>query len=232
MSSFDETFKRIQLATNTKTQMELAEVLGIKQSSISDAKRRGSVPADWYMKLFEKFGLNPHWLKQGTEPICLATGVDYEPLEESIRGLAEDSAPYGDLAVKSVLFTVCGTACEYSDEAVEAPMLPAVAQIMLPMSFAASHIMVLRMDAPNMEPCIMRHALVGVDTTVTRPISGTVYAVYSPYEGIQLKRLFLNGDTNCYLLRSDAAGYPETTLEADILKKRLMGKVAWVLQHI
>ena len=61
-SLFQEVYDRIRFATNARTQVELAEVLEIRQSSISDAKRRDSIPADWYMKLFEKYGLNPDWL--------------------------------------------------------------------------------------------------------------------------------------------------------------------------
>lgn len=39
-----EIFKRIQAVTRTRTQTALAEILEIRQSSISDAKRRQSVP--------------------------------------------------------------------------------------------------------------------------------------------------------------------------------------------
>ena len=53
---FTEIYERIKLVTNCRTQVELAELLNIRQSSISDAKRRDSVPGDWYMKLFERFG--------------------------------------------------------------------------------------------------------------------------------------------------------------------------------
>ena len=53
MPGFAEIYERIKLSTNSRTQVELAEVLDIRQSSISDAKRRNSVPGDWFMKLFE-----------------------------------------------------------------------------------------------------------------------------------------------------------------------------------
>lgn len=66
MTFFQEVYDRIRCATNARTQTELAAVLEIRQSSISDAKRRNSIPSDWYMKLFEKFGLNPDWIKSGT----------------------------------------------------------------------------------------------------------------------------------------------------------------------
>ena len=71
MTFFQEVYDRIRCATNARTQTELAAVLEIRQSSISDAKRRNSIPSDWYMKLFEKFGLNPDWIKSGTGPMFL-----------------------------------------------------------------------------------------------------------------------------------------------------------------
>ena len=79
MPAFAEIYERIKLATNSRTQVELAEVLDIRQSSISDAKRRNSVPGDWFMKLFEKFGLSPDWLKQGIGPMYLRTEQGYMP---------------------------------------------------------------------------------------------------------------------------------------------------------
>ena len=92
---FTEIYERIKLATNCRTQVELAELLNIRQSSISDAKRRDSVPGDWYMKLFERFGLNPDWLKYGVGPLYLRTEKGYCP-QEAPQALAETVACYGD----------------------------------------------------------------------------------------------------------------------------------------
>ena len=63
MGTFDEIYKRILFASNCQTQMDLASVLEISQSSISDAKRRQSIPSDWLIKLYDKFGVNPDWLR-------------------------------------------------------------------------------------------------------------------------------------------------------------------------
>ena len=79
MTFFQEVYDRIRCATNARTQTELAAVLEIRQSSISDAKRRNSIPSDWYMKLFEKFGLNPDWIKSGTGPMFLKIDQVYTP---------------------------------------------------------------------------------------------------------------------------------------------------------
>lgn len=64
-TDFKSQFARLFVAAECRTQVELAKVLEIKQSSISDAKRRKAVPADWLMKLYEKKRINPEWLRSG-----------------------------------------------------------------------------------------------------------------------------------------------------------------------
>lgn len=66
--NFNEAFERIKIVTGTRTQMELAEYCGIRQSSISDAKRRNSIPSEWLVCLVERAGVNPAWIKFGAEP--------------------------------------------------------------------------------------------------------------------------------------------------------------------
>lgn len=79
LSQYLEIIARIQAVTHTRTQDELATILNVRQSSIADAKKRQSIPADWYIKLFEKLGINPDWLKKGTGPIYLRTEAGYIP---------------------------------------------------------------------------------------------------------------------------------------------------------
>jgi len=72
---FEIIYERIKQATNIKTQVQLADILDIRQSSISDAKRRGSIPPDWILKLMENHSINPNWIKYGKEPMLLAEGT-------------------------------------------------------------------------------------------------------------------------------------------------------------
>ena len=225
-----EAYERIKFATNTRTQVELADVLDIRQSSISDAKRRNSVPADWYMKLFEKFGLNPDWLKQGVGPMYLRTEQGYQPQEAPAGGVAEEPGHYGDPSAKSVLATVYGMACEF--QVGQEVNLQAVGKLSLPLAFAGTSVSVLRMEAPNMEQSIVRGAYLGVDGSATNPISGTVCALYSPHEGIIVRRIFLDAEAGRYILRSDAPGYPESSMEPQALAAHMMGRVIWVLQQL
>lgn len=64
-------FLRIAQALNIKTQLELADLLNVRQSSISDAKRRGVIPGEWALKLYRRHHLNPRWIYDGLPPAFL-----------------------------------------------------------------------------------------------------------------------------------------------------------------
>ena len=44
--SYPDVIKRIQAATHTRSQTELASLLEISQPSVAEAKRRQAIPAD------------------------------------------------------------------------------------------------------------------------------------------------------------------------------------------
>lgn len=67
-NNFPTAYNRIQSVTNTRTQTELATFLGIRQSSISDAKRRGEIPASWLVKVLKAYSVNPEWIVTGEGP--------------------------------------------------------------------------------------------------------------------------------------------------------------------
>lgn len=67
---------RVFEAAGCRTQLDLAAVLDISQSSISDAKRRGAIPADWLIKLLYLRGVNPAWIMDGIGPRFLAPSDD------------------------------------------------------------------------------------------------------------------------------------------------------------
>lgn len=72
---FTKALERIQEVTLARTQVELADVLEIRQSSVSDAKRRATVPDSWLVKLLDKLGVNPGWILTGHGPRYLV-GAD------------------------------------------------------------------------------------------------------------------------------------------------------------
>ncbi|WP_298030891.1 helix-turn-helix domain-containing protein [uncultured Desulfovibrio sp.] len=59
---------RLLEAAECRSQIELANLLGTRQSLISDAKRRGIIPVDWLAFLQRTKGVRPEWILSGTAP--------------------------------------------------------------------------------------------------------------------------------------------------------------------
>ncbi len=62
---FDACFKRLLDCTGAHNQSELADALGIRQSSVADGKRRNAIPAAWVLKMVIDYGINPEWIATG-----------------------------------------------------------------------------------------------------------------------------------------------------------------------
>lgn len=63
---FEQVMARISEVLGIKTQAELAEKIGIRQSSVADAKKRGSIPDSWLLKIVCVYHINPLWIVHGT----------------------------------------------------------------------------------------------------------------------------------------------------------------------
>lgn len=70
---------RVFAAAECRTQAELADLLGIRQSSISDAKKRQAIPAEWLVKLLRLKGISPEWILTGLGPQRLGPASGEEP---------------------------------------------------------------------------------------------------------------------------------------------------------
>ncbi|GHV53101.1 DNA-binding protein [Deltaproteobacteria bacterium] len=244
MSRFDEILGRIKIATHTRTQVELAEVLDIRQSSISDAKRRNSVPADWCLKLFERFGLNPDWLKHGVGPMYLRAEQGYDPAEEntSPAGLplaalavssvaaAENPAMYADSGAKGLIVSVYSMrSWPEEEERKEGEGVHVARKLNLPVSLLGPTVKVYLLDSTSMEPFFPQGAYLGVDAGTKAFYSNEFYAFALPCEGICIKRLFHYPDK--IVLLSENQQYPEISMSLEETKEVLLGRVVWSINH-
>ena len=57
----------------------------IRQSAITDAKRRGAIPADWLLKLLRIQGVNPDWILTGEGVHYLRSAESEEPVFSAER---------------------------------------------------------------------------------------------------------------------------------------------------
>ena len=92
MYSFEAIYARMLFAAGVRTQTELAKLLQMKQASISEAKKRGSIPAEWCMRLYDTCGIRFDWQRFGTGPVYDAAKL--KEIEKFRKG--EWSAPTTD----------------------------------------------------------------------------------------------------------------------------------------
>lgn len=107
--------QRFFQAAGCRTQTELAVFLGIRQSSVSDAKRRRVIPAEWLITLLRRKNINPDWVLTGAGPRFLqavdSAGTWAAPVPDQEKGgslarfstleLAEELLKRGTLALRS-----------------------------------------------------------------------------------------------------------------------------------
>jgi len=70
-SKFELFLKRVYTATGIHSQNDLATVLNINRSAITQAKKKDDFPAKWLLSLYRRFALNPDWIETGNGPTYL-----------------------------------------------------------------------------------------------------------------------------------------------------------------
>jgi len=62
---FAAAYMRLLQVFGVNTQVQLAECLGVKQSSVADAKKRHSIPDGWLLTALMHKAVNPSWVLRG-----------------------------------------------------------------------------------------------------------------------------------------------------------------------
>lgn len=221
---FESALERIKKATGARTQVQLAEVLGVRQSSISDAKRRCSIPAEWFLKLYRSHGLDPNWLSDGVEPVYVNSSKAKIPADVLLR---ETPAPYGKPHSRGRAVSV--STMSGSDTGAKTWTPQFTEELSIPESFYRDGLEVIRVDNRSMEPFIVRDAFVGIDTNQTQHPDGDLCAIYFPHQGLLLRRVYFQN--NQFVLRAENNEYAEISVPAEEMEGHMMGRVIWVIQN-
>ena len=167
MQSFDAVYARMLFAAGVRTQTELADILGIRQASISDAKKRKSIPSQWCMRLYDARGVRVDWQRHGVGPVYDEAKLaeleksrslewDWQDSLPPLDGLREpDRLPLliGNEGERSVYGTLMTAEGEFPD----------VGRQMFPQEFLRDDVQIFRLQDAQMAPVLNRGALVAVD---------------------------------------------------------------------
>lgn len=83
--TYNDQLQRIMLVTGKHSLTTLAEELGVGMPAMTDARRRGKIPADWLLTLTMKKGVNPEWLLTGQGPVLSAAFPPLGPVILTIK---------------------------------------------------------------------------------------------------------------------------------------------------
>lgn len=85
MESQEQIFDRIKVVLNAKNDTDVAEALGIRQQSVTSARKRGQIPPGWIAKIAAERNVSADWLFFGT-----GNRNREDPLQKGgLRGLFE-----------------------------------------------------------------------------------------------------------------------------------------------
>lgn len=164
--------------------------------------------------------------------IDMSVLVPVQQTVQSVQGtIINDNDLSSSLAAKGMhilgVYDVAGAGPAWEISEGE-PML----NIAIPSKFIRQNTTALIVSGNSMEPTILNGAIVGVDVSPQDIIQGQIYAVRLPYEGIVIKRLFLNHEKECFVLRSDNKNgeYPDIHKSYVDGDHFVYGKVTWVMQ--
>jgi hypothetical protein len=219
--AFEDAYARIQAATRTRTQTEIAHLLGIKQSSISDAKKKNTIPDGWLITLYRSLGLEPDWVLYGQEPISRRDGFT---LGAAVR---EPLGGYAGAPTKATVY-----AMRQTDPATGCWLREALESIPLFDGLKRPNLLVVKMDSAGMEPTIRRDAYVGIDCDDVRMRSGEVYAMDIPGEGLVIKRVIRDLEAKRLTLLADNPTHQAQNLSLEHPGITPVGRAVWIIQEI
>ena len=107
-----------------------------------------------------------------------------------------------------------------------------LAQISIPIRYARAALFVVVVDGDSMEPTIRKGAYVGLDRDSCKIVQGEIYGVSLPYEGVVLKRVFLDHSNNTLILKSDNQAHPPFSVPIDGRDGLIVGRAVWVMQEV
>ncbi len=199
---------------------EFEPIAGISKSMLSLYERGEAWPKPDVLSKIAEFGkISFDELLTGKEP-----GPGPEPTTVPDESIKEPSFP-ADTAKVNV-YSMAGAGMPHTLTDYEP-----IETITLPARFIRPNIVPIRIRGRSMEPMIFNGAYVGVDKEDRQLVSGEVYAVWLPYEGAVVKRLYMAADR--IIVKSDNPSFPELSIPINQVDENfIIGRVKWVLQEI
>jgi len=211
---FESFLKRVFEATGITSQTELASVLKINRSAITQARKKNSIPDKWILQLYKTFGLNPDWVETGSGPTFIKKSVSNDSIFKNIPKVkARLSAGGGSFEVGS-----------------EVEGYYAFRKDWLTTKGNRNKMVLMDIFGNSMEPEMKDGDTILIDESQKDILAGAIYAVGID-DTIMVKRV--EKHPNKLVLLSDNKDYSPIYLQDnEINSVRIIGKVIWISREL
>lgn len=208
--NFSAFFSRVSDHLGINSQQELASLLNVSRSAVTQAKKRDIVPHKWLHKLSSDFGLRSQWLETGSGP------VHFEPTAaDSLTEHVDIPKVAARLCAGGGSFEVGGSIKEYHTFQLDWIRRKGSPQEMVLMDVFGN----------SMEPDIKEGDTVLIDQSQKAIVAGSFYAV-GVEDTVMVKRI--EKRPSSLVLLSENSDYSPIVLQGDELDQiRIIGKIVW-----
>lgn len=211
---FNIFFERVAKTTGISNLSDLARILNVNRSAVTQARKKDSVPAKWILHLYKQHGLNPKWLEDGSGPASLI------PMDD--RGTSFKPIP-------KVRARLCAGGGSF-EAASEIEGYYSFREKWIRRKGEADKMVLMDVFGNSMTPEIKDGDTVLIDQSQNDIIAGAIYAV-GIEDTIMVKRI--EKHPRKLVLISDNKEYAPIYLAgAEINNVRIIGKVLWICREL
>lgn len=223
---FDAFFQRAQSACGIRSQSDLANLLGLHRSAVTQAKNKGGVPTAWALTLSRLFGTDPQWLLTGQSG---QPGRARQPQGGGLGPAGPDSGagamPEGFLLVPKVRARVSAGGGSLETDAGVAGYFAFQAE-WLRRKGRPERMVLMDVVGVSMEPEIRHGDMVLIDQSQSGILAHAVYA-FGVDDTVLVKRV--EKRPGMVVLLSDNRDYAPIELRGqEVEGLRVIGRVVWV----
>lgn len=215
-NAFEMFYNRVCQALGIRSQQDLARMLGVNRSAITQAKQRDAVPDKWILKLTREYGLDPAWLEQGD-------GASRSPLFS-----VPQTQQTQHFEVPKVGARLCagGGSFDVDSEVIDTQVFQ---RQWLDRKGRPDDMVLMDVFGDSMEPEIKQGDTVLIDQSQKNVLAGAIYAV-GVEDTVMVKRL--EKRPSALVLLSDNRAYTPIVLQGDELATvRIIGKIVWICRE-
>lgn len=202
--------KKVSDVLGLRNQNELSAVIGVNSSSITQARIRDKIPANWILQLCLKYGLNPNWLEKDIGPAFI------QPF---------DNAEEEFMQIPKVRARLCAGGGSF-EVGSEIEGYYSFRKDWLSRKGNADKMVLMDIFGNSMEPELKEGDVVLIDESKKDILAGSIYAVGID-DTIMVKRLEKR-PKGLALLSENTKNETIYMEGEDLNRVRLIGKVLWV----